>query len=236
MSHFYSRCEHVAIAGVGGDNEISRIFGKRRPSPQMTDQSQERAAFVEKRNLILAHAVRLFAAQGYAATEMEAISAAAGVAKGSLYRYFKGKEDLFLAAADSCLEQLAEFVFESIACLDDPVAMIRTAFRAIARFCEKRPEVMEIMAQERAIFRRRQPARTSMHRERNRPIFTALVQRGIDEGRFRQVDPDEVVQTFLYLMNGLILTARLEGTEHKLSEQADRSVQYLLHGILKSPE
>lgn len=51
-----------------------------------------------KRHAILDAAKRLFAQNGLAATSMEAISAAAGVSKLTLYSHFRRKEDLFQAA------------------------------------------------------------------------------------------------------------------------------------------
>jgi len=47
------------------------------------------------RNAIVAAAMRLFHEKGYAATTMEAVAEAAGVAKGSIYNYFRNKQDLY---------------------------------------------------------------------------------------------------------------------------------------------
>lgn len=46
---------------------------------------------------LTAAALDLFVERGYAATRLEDIAARAGVAKGTLYLYFAGKEDLFKA-------------------------------------------------------------------------------------------------------------------------------------------
>ncbi|NIJ40681.1 AcrR family transcriptional regulator [Parvibaculum indicum] len=48
-----------------------------------------------KRQKILEAASACFAREGYDSTSMEAVAAAAGISKGSLYDYFKNKEDLF---------------------------------------------------------------------------------------------------------------------------------------------
>ena len=49
----------------------------------------------DKRESILAAAQGVFDAHGYAATTMDAVAAEAQLSKGSLYNYFKSKEDLF---------------------------------------------------------------------------------------------------------------------------------------------
>lgn len=49
----------------------------------------------KRRRDILAAAERVFDANGYAATTVDAVAAAAGVSKGSMYNYFRNKLDLF---------------------------------------------------------------------------------------------------------------------------------------------
>ena len=56
----------------------------------MTDSTQG-----GRREEILAAAEKVFEANGYAAATIDAVAAAAGVAKGSIYNYFKSKQDLF---------------------------------------------------------------------------------------------------------------------------------------------
>lgn len=50
---------------------------------------------VAKREQILRAAERLFLQNGFALTSMDAITAAAGVSKQTVYSYFPGKENLF---------------------------------------------------------------------------------------------------------------------------------------------
>ena len=51
-------------------------------------------------------AMENFAKHGFDRTRMEDIATAAGLAKGTLYLYFKNKEDLFYAICDHNLEEL----------------------------------------------------------------------------------------------------------------------------------
>src|SRR5882672_5746559 len=46
---------------------------------------------------LLAAALELFVARGFAATRLDDVAARAGVSKGTLYLYFTGKNDLFKA-------------------------------------------------------------------------------------------------------------------------------------------
>ncbi len=55
----------------------------------------------EKARQIIAHATIVFAERGYNATTIDAIAERAGIAKGSVYQYFKSKTDLFFAVFEA---------------------------------------------------------------------------------------------------------------------------------------
>jgi AcrR family transcriptional regulator len=63
----------------------------------------------DKRRVILDAAAPIFGDEGYERASVDAIAAAAGVSKPTIYNYFGGKEQLFRASvADSAAQQNAE--------------------------------------------------------------------------------------------------------------------------------
>src|ERR1044072_2643766 len=60
-----------------------------------------------RRRDILRSAEELLAGSGYAGLTMRAIAVGAGVSSGTLYQYFGGKEDVFVALMSARLEALA---------------------------------------------------------------------------------------------------------------------------------
>jgi AcrR family transcriptional regulator len=64
-----------------------------------------------KRRQILEGARRMFLAQGFDAASMGAIARQAGVSKGTLYVYFKSKEELFEAIVEEQCRAEAEQIF-----------------------------------------------------------------------------------------------------------------------------
>ncbi len=60
---------------------------------------------MEKATAILAGALEVFTAQGYAAASMEKIAKTAGVSKPTLYKYFQDKEGLFSALVQQLTER-----------------------------------------------------------------------------------------------------------------------------------
>jgi AcrR family transcriptional regulator len=68
----------------------------------------------KKRAQILDGARAVFLAQGFDAASMEAIAQAAGVSKGTLYTYFKGKNELFTALIAAYQNRSLEEIFRSL--------------------------------------------------------------------------------------------------------------------------
>ncbi len=72
----------------------------------------------------------LFASDGYAATSLDAIVAAAGLTKGALYHHFRNKEQLFLEVYDQLEEELSARSTAAAASGTDPVDALRCGFAA----------------------------------------------------------------------------------------------------------
>jgi len=62
-----------------------------------TKEKRRRLPVVERRELIVEAAGRLFGERGYEGTPLDDVAAAAGVTKPVLYRHFDSKRDLYLA-------------------------------------------------------------------------------------------------------------------------------------------
>lgn len=81
------------------------------PSPALATAQRpavrQRLAPDARRQQLIAAATRVFAQQGYAAADVAAIVAAAGVSRGTFYLYFPTKREVFLAVIDQYLALVA---------------------------------------------------------------------------------------------------------------------------------
>lgn len=101
-----------------------------------------------KRLLLVEAAAAQFARNGYDATGMDDVAAAAGVSKGSLYDYFKNKEDLFYAVFEWCdhqtmLASLAEMKTHGSA-TEQMIGFAEAAVSALTARVELYPVTLEI--------------------------------------------------------------------------------------------
>ncbi|WP_132993891.1 TetR/AcrR family transcriptional regulator [Gordonia zhaorongruii] len=74
----------------------------------------------EFRLLVMAESIRLFAERGYEATPVEAVAAAAGVSRRTLFRQFGSKEDFIFADHEALLAIVADRLLADEAAAQDP--------------------------------------------------------------------------------------------------------------------
>lgn len=93
---------------------------------------------------ILDAAAQLFAKHRYHEVRMDDIAAHAGVAKGTLYRYYEDKEDLYLALTVYGIHCLYEESKGQIVNPGDPDRKLRDFIARIVRFYEQQPYFLEL--------------------------------------------------------------------------------------------
>jgi len=77
--------------------------------------TRKRALTDLRRGEILAAAIKVFGKKGFADTSVDDVAAAAKIAKGTLYLYFRSKEDIFVTALHLAIGQLQDLTAERIA-------------------------------------------------------------------------------------------------------------------------
>ena len=107
----------------------SRASKARRPRRTVAGPRADRRA--ERRQAILAAALKEFSARGFAAARLDDVADAAGIAKGTIYLYFRDKETLF---QDLILSEMGPVVatLETALAVDLPVRAV--AERAVELF------------------------------------------------------------------------------------------------------
>ena len=98
----------------------------------------------EKQERLLTIARQAFAKGGFTATSVNTIAAAAGISIGTLYKYFRSKEDLFLTIIGQG-HDLLQTVLAGIVTGPDPLlAKIERLLNAAVSYSEKDPDFVKI--------------------------------------------------------------------------------------------
>jgi len=197
--------------------------------------SEDRRA--QKRRAIVEAAARIFAQAGYDDTEMERVAAETGIAKGTLYLYFEGKQDLFFACVDQGMRQLQAGLMEAARAPIDPFERLGRGIRAYLTFFDEHPHYAELLIQERAIFKDRKSATYFEYRKANLGPWRELYTKLAAEGRIRPDIPVErILDTVGSLLYGTMFVRHFTGRSVPVEEQYRYLFDIILRGILTPEE
>lgn len=89
------------------------------------------SGYDDQREMILAHAARLFARRGYPATSMNQVADACGLSKATIYHYFRDKYALLVSIADGHVSRLQLLVADATREAVAPELRLRELIRRI---------------------------------------------------------------------------------------------------------
>ena len=89
------------------------------------------SGYDDQREMILAHAARLFARRGYPATSMNQVAEACGLSKATIYHYFRDKYALLVSIADGHVSRLQLLVADATREAATPELRLRELIRRI---------------------------------------------------------------------------------------------------------
>jgi len=185
-----------------------------------------------RREEILAAATHQFARRGFPGTDLQTVANQIGIGKGTVYRYFRSKEALFLAAADRGMRLLQESSDREAAKGKDAVDRIVRATHAYLRFFDAHPEFVELIVQERAEFKDRKRPTYFAHRDVNIRPWNKLLQNLVDEGELRKIPVGRITDVFSGVLYGAIFTNYFENRRRSPERQAEDILDVIFRGIL----
>jgi AcrR family transcriptional regulator len=185
-----------------------------------------------RREEILAAATEVFAQRGYRSTDLQIVADSLGLAKGTLYRYFRSKRQLFLAAADRGMRRLKEHCDAARSAASDPLEQVALAVRAYLAFFDQNPALVELLIQERAEFKDRKKPTYFEHRDANIERWRRLFRGLIREGRVRRIPAGRITDVISDLLYGAMFANFFAGRRKSFERQAEDILDVVFRGIL----
>ncbi len=201
----------------------------------MSSQAPVSTETAQKRETILEHAIATFADEGFRRADVQVIADKAGVGKGTVYRYFGNKEDLFWASTMEVLTRLEQRLLAAAEGVHGAVEKLRAASRAYADFFQASPHYLEIFVQERAEFRGSAPQAHIEHHEKLISWFGKVIEEGISGGELRPVEIRRTIIAFGGLLYGAVVHACYTAVNDTLPQAAEYAVNIFLEGIRANP-
>jgi AcrR family transcriptional regulator len=185
-----------------------------------------------KRTQILEAASRIFARRVYHQVTMDEIAREGHVGKGTLYRYFPSKEDLYLAIVDQAFDLLIQRLEAEHGAESSPTVALGRMIEAIVEtFARHLPFFRLVHRGEGRLFlRKKQVIRARrVHIAR---LLAEVLDRGVQTGAFRKVDRTLAPSMLI----GMVWGTTLNHAEDTPAEAlAPRICDVYLHGLLQAP-
>jgi len=197
-----------------------------------TRSDHNRPKYQAKRDQILDTAVAAFRHKGYAGTSTQDIAHALHMTKGSLYYYFRDKEDILFSCHERALDHLLSGARAVRRRRRDPEATLR-------ELIERHVGIMvhefrgTALALEVATLNGSRHDHIVRRRDQYEGILRAVVEEGVRSGAFRPVDPRLAAFAFLGAINWMARWYREGGG--RSAEEIGRTFADLFVGSLQPP-
>jgi AcrR family transcriptional regulator len=183
---------------------------------------------------IVRAARRVIAESGFGDASMERIAHEAQISKGTIYLYFRNKEELLAHVADHGFGELMERARLATTRARGAAPKLVGLMRAALEHTSENREMFRVL-QERTQFglERESPLATKLERNREDLLcfVTAIVERGSKSGELRSCDSRRTSRFLIESMRGAIIDRLQNPSPASVESDAEAIVDFFLHGV-----
>ncbi len=188
----------------------------------------------ERKNQIINAAEQVFTEKGFYQARMDDIAGKTGLSKGTLYLYFKSKDDLIVAILDRIFniefKRMEELDLAKISAIDAIWQYTDMATRGFLDMMRIMPIAYEFLA---LAFRNKYvQVALKLYMKRYMEVVIPIVQHGIQTGEFRPVDPQETAIAMGAIFEGTVLLWVYDKTLVEPGRHIHTGIELLLEGML----
>jgi len=155
-----------------------------------------------KRNEILEAASRVFAERDFHQVLIDDIASSARVGKGTIYRYFATKEDLYFSTILYGFDALSEGLERSLAAESSPLARLERIAREVISYFSARRYLSTLLQDERRFERRDGELRK--RRDVVQKLVTECLIEGIEKRELKGVDVRVAAELFRGMLRAAV--------------------------------
>lgn len=203
---------------------------KVRRMPALADRPDK----ADRRDAILRAAIETFAARGFFAAQVADVARSAGVAAGTVYLYFRGKDDLLISIFERTMKQAIAAGRESVAARPNPVDRLREIARLhLDRLGRDRDLAIVFQVELRQSTKFMERFSATYLRE-YLGIIRDVIAEGQKAGVFRaEVNPTMAAKMFFGVLDEMATNWILSRRKYSLAEEADAVADLFVRGLGK---
>jgi len=192
----------------------------------------------DKRTQILHSAIELFAKKGLERGKIADIAKHAGIGKGTIYEYFKSKDEIFIA-----IEKM--FIFDSIGQISSITQSTKSPTEKIEEIINISVNMHEMVGDAALIIAElwtqhgrgqlhghKDSAFADMYNDYHRAVLDVLAH-GIEVGEFRAMNKDGVASLLLAFIDGIIWQNIIFKNDKNFDKHKKAAIKSFMNGIKK---
>jgi AcrR family transcriptional regulator len=193
--------------------------------------------YLTHREEILAAAEKAFAAKGFFPTTMSDIAKESEFGMGTLYKYFKSKDELFFTLIDNKMEEINRLVKSELSQKTSAVERIRNVLKRLFEFIERNRDFFRIYISEQNRFEWTVKIQDDLGKVIHEKITTYMnilvkvMREGINGGELKSMDPRDMAQAFLGIVNSLVIEWLISKGYYPLISKAETVLGIFLKGV-----
>jgi AcrR family transcriptional regulator len=194
---------------------------------------KEREYLVHRGEILLA-AEKVFAAKGFFPTTMSEIAETAEFGTGTLYKYFKSKEDLYFTLIDEKTDEINRLVKSELLQKTSAIERIKKVLGLQLEFIERNRDFFRIYTSEGSRFEWtvkdelgkgiHEKMVTYIH------ILAEVMNQGIEGGEFRALNPMDLAHALVGIVNSYIFEWLISPQSYPLISKLDTVLEIFLGG------
>jgi len=190
----------------------------------------------EKKQQILEAAIRVFAKFGLPNTRMLHIAQAAGIGKGTIYEYFRSKEDLFIAAFNAFVKESNTRIEKRVRQIHDPEEKLRAYFRGWIEIADSDVmELADIMLDMWAEGIRSTEEKDKFNLkgmyENYREQIVQILDEGVRQKKFKPMDTTIVSSIIIGTLDGLFIQWIMDRDIFQIREAMETLERIIIDGL-----
>jgi len=197
--------------------------------------SRKEREYLAHREEIVSAAEKVFAAKGFFPTTMSDIARRAEFGTGTLYKYFKSKEELYFTLIDAKVEEINRLVKSELSQRNSAVERIKKVLQLQFEFIQRNQDFFRIYISERNRFEWtvKDELGKGVHEKMVSyiDILSEVIAQGIKKGEFRSMDPRDLAHAFVGIVNSFVFEWLISREPYPLVSKLDTVLEIFLSGV-----
>ena len=181
-------------------------------------------------------ALKIFSKYGYYRADMDLIAQKAKIGKGTVYRYFESKKNLFISLVEWGLNQLKDEILTNIEGIDDEVERINTALEVYFNFYKNHKGFYRVLIYEKYNFMDEIARKFKEKYFAHLHIIENVFQTGIEKGIFKNIDTRSTAIALMGMTDALLFKWLFENKTTCFEDELSALTEIFFNGILAKEE